>query len=34
LDLFTLLGIGLILAGNVLNLARLPTGGWWIRRKV
>jgi drug/metabolite transporter (DMT)-like permease len=32
-DLFTLLGIGLILAGNVLNLARLPTGDWWIRRK-
>lgn len=25
LDLFTLLGIGLILTGNVLNLARLPT---------
>ena len=25
LDLFTLLGIGLILAGNVLNLARMPT---------
>jgi drug/metabolite transporter (DMT)-like permease len=25
LDLFTLLGIGLILAGNLLNLARLPT---------
>ena len=25
LDLFTLLGIGLILIGNVLNLARLPT---------
>jgi len=25
LDLFTLLGIGLILAGNMLNLARLPT---------
>jgi drug/metabolite transporter (DMT)-like permease len=33
LDLFTLLGIGLILAGNVLNLARLPTSGWRIRRK-
>jgi hypothetical protein len=25
LDLFTLLGIGLILTGNLLNLARLPT---------
>ena len=33
LDLFTLLGIGLILAGNMLNLARLPTGGWRVRRK-
>jgi drug/metabolite transporter (DMT)-like permease len=33
LDLFTLLGIGLILAGNVLNLARLPTGVWRMRRK-
>jgi drug/metabolite transporter (DMT)-like permease len=33
LDLFTLLGIGLILAGNVLNLARLPNSGWRIRRK-
>jgi drug/metabolite transporter (DMT)-like permease len=33
LDLFTLLGIALILAGNVLNLARLPTGDCWIRRK-
>jgi drug/metabolite transporter (DMT)-like permease len=33
LDLFTLWGIGLILAGNVLNLARLPTGGWRVRHK-
>ncbi|WP_291010326.1 DMT family transporter [Hydrogenophaga sp.] len=33
LDLFTLLGIGLILAGNALNLARLPTGGWRVRHK-
>jgi drug/metabolite transporter (DMT)-like permease len=28
LDLFTLFGIGLILSGNVLNLARLPHSGW------
>lgn len=33
LDLFTLLGIGLILTANLLNLARLPTGGLRIRRK-
>jgi drug/metabolite transporter (DMT)-like permease len=33
LDLFTLLGIGLILAGNMLNLARLPTGSPGLRRK-
>jgi len=33
LDLFTALGVGLILAGNMLNLLRLPTGGWWGRRK-
>lgn len=33
LDLFTLLGIGLILAANLLNLARLPTGGWRVRHK-
>jgi drug/metabolite transporter (DMT)-like permease len=33
LDLFTLLGVGLILAGNLLNLARLPAGGWLGRRK-
>jgi drug/metabolite transporter (DMT)-like permease len=32
LDLFTLLGIGLILAGNVLNLARLPAGDGQMRR--
>jgi drug/metabolite transporter (DMT)-like permease len=28
LDLFTVLGVGLILAGNLLNLVRWPTGGW------
>jgi hypothetical protein len=28
-----LLGIGLILAGNMLNLARLPTGSPGLRRK-
>ncbi len=33
LDLFTLLGIGLILAGNVLNLARLPSCSWRVRNK-
>ena len=33
LDLFTVMGVGLILAGNVLNLVRLPTGGWRLRRK-
>jgi drug/metabolite transporter (DMT)-like permease len=33
LDLFTALGVGLILAGNLLNLVRLPAGGWRIRRK-
>jgi drug/metabolite transporter (DMT)-like permease len=33
LDLFTALGVGLILAGNMLNLVRLPTGGWRLRRK-
>jgi hypothetical protein len=32
LDLFTLLGIGLILAGNVLNLARLHAGDGQMRR--
>lgn len=34
LDLFTVLGVCLILAGNVLNLVRWPTVGGWIRRKV
>jgi drug/metabolite transporter (DMT)-like permease len=34
LDLFTALGVGLILAGNVLNLLRVPAGGWRARRKV
>ncbi len=33
LDLFTALSVGLILAGNVINLIRLPAGGWRIRRK-
>lgn len=33
LDLFTALGVGLILAGNLLNLMRFPTGGWRLRRK-
>lgn len=33
LDLFTVLGVGLILAGNALNLFRWPTGGWRSRRK-
>lgn len=28
LDLFTVLGVGLILAGNLLNLLRWPTAGW------
>ncbi len=32
LDLFTATGVGLILAGNVLNLLRWPAGGWWFRR--
>jgi drug/metabolite transporter (DMT)-like permease len=27
LDLFTALGVGLILAGNALNLVRAPAGG-------
>jgi len=34
LDLFTALGVGLILAGNLLNLVRLPAGGWRIGRKL
>ncbi len=33
LDLATALGVGLILAGNVLNLVRRPAGGWSFRRK-
>ncbi len=33
LDLFTALGVGLILAGNVMNLVRLPAGGWRLWRK-
>lgn len=33
-DLFTVLGVGLILAGNVLNLVRLPAGGWRLGRRV
>lgn len=33
LDIFTALGVGLILAGNLLNLVRWPVGGWQIRRK-
>jgi drug/metabolite transporter (DMT)-like permease len=32
LDVFTVLGVGLILAGNLLNLLRWPTGAWWVRR--
>jgi drug/metabolite transporter (DMT)-like permease len=33
LDVFMALGVGLILAGNVLNLLRRPVGGWWGRRQ-
>lgn len=33
IDLFTAVGVGLILAGNVLNLLRWPAGGGWLRRK-
>ncbi len=33
LDLFTALGVGLILAGNLLNLLRWPVGGWRSKRK-
>ncbi len=33
-DLFTAVGVGLILAGNVLNLIRVPSGGWRARKKV
>ncbi|HLL19220.1 MAG TPA: DMT family transporter [Rubrivivax sp.] len=32
-DLFTALGVGLILAGNVINLVRVPAGGWRLWRK-
>lgn len=32
-DLFTAVGVGLILAGNVLNLIRVPAGGWRSRQK-
>ncbi len=33
LDLFTVLGIALILSANLLNLIRLPAGGWRVGRK-
>jgi drug/metabolite transporter (DMT)-like permease len=33
LDLFTALGVALILAGNLLNLVRWPAGGWRGRRR-
>jgi drug/metabolite transporter (DMT)-like permease len=33
LDLFTAVGVGLILAGNLLNLLRWPAGGWRVRRQ-
>ena len=32
LDLFTALGVGLILAGNALNLVRWPGGALRVRR--
>lgn len=32
-DVFTALGVVLILAGNALNLVRVPAGGWRLRRK-
>ncbi|MBA4341329.1 MAG: EamA family transporter [Methylibium sp.] len=32
-DLFTAVGVGLILAGNMLNLIRVPAGGWRSRQK-
>ena len=32
-DLFTALGVGLILAGNVLSLVRWPNGDWRIYRR-
>jgi len=33
LDLFTVLGIALILVANLLNLVRLPAGVWQVRRR-
>jgi drug/metabolite transporter (DMT)-like permease len=33
LDLYTALGVGLILAGNVLNLIRRPASGWGFRHR-
>jgi drug/metabolite transporter (DMT)-like permease len=33
LGLFTALGVGLILSGNLLNLVRWPAGSWRVRRK-
>ena len=33
LDFFTATGVGLILAGNALNLLHWPAGGWRVRRK-
>jgi drug/metabolite transporter (DMT)-like permease len=33
LDLYTALGVGLILASNVLNLIRRPASGWGLRRR-
>ena len=33
LDVFTAVGVGLILAGNVLNLVRWPAGAWRARRQ-
>jgi drug/metabolite transporter (DMT)-like permease len=33
LDLYTALGVGLILAGNLLNLLRWPVGGWRAKRE-
>jgi len=33
LDLFTALGVGLILAGNLLNLIQFPRVAWRLRRR-
>lgn len=33
LDIFTALGVGLILVGNLLNLLHWPAGGWRLRRR-